>query len=311
MGARSRRAWFTGRKRADVIEAPAFSTLKAMVKLRRGAILWRLAVRPSAAKAWYRCGVNEPRKGMAMSSLRNLIVSTVLVAGTLAVAPAEAAITLVPFSPTAFSTNEAAMNAALGITSYQIEDFEDTELLGSLSYRLGGPAAGTFGALPAVFSVSADLAFTNNAWDGSRVLLGNAGNAFPEEVARASSVEFLIAGGARSFGVGLSNFQSLSAPRLQFPSNDHRLEINGVDFGSLEALAGWVPGRTLHNLYLRIDASGSDTINSVSFSNAANGVDLLVFDHVAIQAAPVPVPPALFSFLTGLCLLSYRALRRS
>jgi len=81
-----------------------------------------------------------------MSSLRNLIVSTALVAGTLVVAPIEAAITLVPLSPTAFSTNEAAMNAALGITSYQIEGFEDTELLGSLSYRLGSPDAGTFTA---------------------------------------------------------------------------------------------------------------------------------------------------------------------
>ena len=246
---------------------------------------------------------------MALSSLRNLIVSTALVAATLAVAPTEAAITLVSFSPTTFSTNEAAMNEALGITSYQIEGFEDTALLGSLSYRLGSPDAGTFTALPAVFSVSADLAFTNNAWDGSRVLIGNAGNAFPAEVARAGSVEFLIAGGARSFGVGLSNFQSLSAPRLQFPSNDHLLKINGVDFGSLEALSGWVPGRTLRNLYLRIDASGLDMINSVSFSNVANGVDLLVFDHVAVQA--VPVPPALVSFLSGLCLFAYRALRRS
>jgi hypothetical protein len=247
-------------------------------------------------------------EGIFLPLLRNLTVSAALVAGLLSVVPTEAAITLVPFSPTTFSTNEAAMNAALGITSYQIEDFEDTELLGSLSYRLGSPAAGTFTALPAVFSVSTDLAFTSNAWDGSRVLLGNAGNAFPEEVARASSVEFLIAGGARSFGVGLSNFQSLSAPGPQFPSNDHRLQINGVDFGTLEALAGWVPGRTLRNLYLRIDASGLDTIKSVSFSNIGNGGDLLVFDHVATQA--VPVPPALFSFLTGLCLFAYRALRR-
>ena len=94
-----------------------------------------------------------------------------------------------------------------------------------------------------------------------------------------------------------------------FPSNDHLLKINGVDFGSLEALSGWVPGRTLRNLYLRIDASGLDMINSVSFSNVANGVDLLVFDHVAVQA--VPVPPALVSFLSGLCLFAYRALRRS
>jgi hypothetical protein len=70
-----------------------------------------------------------------------------------------------------------------------------------------------------------------------------------------------------------------------------------------------VPGRTLRNLYLRIDASGLDTINSVSFSNIGNGGDLLVFDHVAVQA--VPVPPALLSFLSGLCLFAFGARRRS
>lgn len=70
---------------------------------------------------------------MARLSRRKVIVPSVQVAATLAVAPSEAAITLVPFSPTSFSTKEAAMNAALGITIYQIEDFEDTELLGSLS----------------------------------------------------------------------------------------------------------------------------------------------------------------------------------
>ncbi len=196
------------------------------------------------------------------------------------------------FGSSAYNTDASQMDFVLGITGYEIEDFEDTTLVSGLSYSLTNPNAGTFTALPNTYVADSNT-LGDTEWDGNHVLLGNSNNAFPVEGTRVNEVTFHIPDGASSFGIGLSSFQSLSSPPGHFPVTDHRLLLNGVDVGTLETLAGpnLSPGLD-RNTYLRIDGTNGDVIQSVGFANIGGStVDLLIFDHVAF--APVPDPSAL------------------
>lgn len=243
---------------------------------------------------------------MMMEKIRPFALSVALLTG-LALQDAGAAISVTAFSPASFSNDTNAMNLALGINGFLIEDFEDTSLISGLSYQLTNPNLGTFTSLPSVFN-AASAPFLSNRWDGAGVLINNSANNFPSEGTRASAITFLVAGGARSFGVGLSNFQSLSLPPSEFPVTDHQLTVNGISFGLLEALHGWVPGRQLRNLYLRIDASGTDTISTIGFTNLATSpIDLVVFDHIAVKAIPSPASILCFApAVLGLSMLRRR-----
>ena len=211
--------------------------------------------------------------------------------------PASASLIVTSFGPAAFSANTAAMNSALGITGYAIEDFEDTTLINGLSYTLSEPAGGTFNALPNTASTSLNAAFSGNQWDGENVLMNNSNNNFPSEGVRTDRVTFDVSGGTLGFGVGLANFQSVDSPIEQFPITNHELFINGQSYGLLENLFGWVGGRTTRNAYLLITATDQDVINSVSFRNLTTGAagdhDLLIFDHLAVKANAVPEPVTL------------------
>lgn len=208
------------------------------------------------------------------------------------------------FDSPIYSTNTALMDDALGITGYAVEDFEDTTLLSGLSYSLTSPNAGTFTSLPNTYLADSQTP-GDTEWDGTHVLLGNSNNSFPSEGTRVNEVTFHVAGGTSSFGIGLSGFQSLSSPPGHFPITDHRLILNGVDLGTLEALAGpnFSPGLD-RNAYLRIDGTNGDTITSIGFANIGGSVtDLLIFDHVAVNAANVPEPSS-FALL-ALCGISF------
>jgi hypothetical protein len=56
------------------------------------------------------------------------------------------------------------------------------------------------------------------------------------------TITFDYAPGTTTFGIGLSNFQSLDSPA--FPITNHELFVNGLDEGTIETLAGtnWAPG---------------------------------------------------------------------
>ena len=204
------------------------------------------------------------------------------------------------------------MDAALGITGFAIEDFEDNTLLPGLSYIISNPDGGLFSSLPNVFLVSSFAGTANNQWDGSAVLLSNSQNGFPSEGIRGRTITFNINPHTTTFGIGLSNFQSVLSPVDQFPVTDHEIFVNGVNLGRLEDLAAltWVPGRTVRNSYLRLDATGAERISSVKFVNLGQTgeTDLLAFDHIAIQS--VPEPTSLLLMFCGVLALALRGRRQ-
>ena len=217
----------------------------------------------------------------------------------------EAAIIVTFFAPSSYNSNTATMNTTLGITGYTIEDFEDTTLLSGLSIRHSGGQFAvpvTWTSLPATFDPSTFPVSVNNAWDGNNVATNLPGNSinnliFPE------LTEFFYFSGTTSLGLALSNFQSVTPPSPQFPITNHELFVNGVSLGELETLAGalWIPG-IVRNAYIRVDATGADSINSIAFRNISAG-DALIFDHLAIApsaASPVPEPATLSAVAAGL-----------
>jgi hypothetical protein len=226
-------------------------------------------------------------------SIAAAVFATLLIAA----GDARAGTIITPFAPSVYDTNTAAMDATLGISGFTIENFEDTTLVAGLSYQLDGGLAQT--SLPATHDV-AGVTFNTN-WDGNRVLLGTTTNLVGGTV--GNHVQFNVAGGTKSFGIGLSSFQSTSPPSPDVPINNHLLYVNGVNFGLVESLPGFEPAAFTRNLYLRIDATGSDVITSVAFENLAPGGDVLIFDHVAIQQAtqPVPEPATLTLTVAGTC----------
>ncbi|MFC7419854.1 PEP-CTERM sorting domain-containing protein [Iodobacter arcticus] len=240
-----------------------------------------------------------------------VLVST---AALMTLTPVFAAVKVTAFSPSLYKKNTAEMDAIFGLAGYTIEDFEDKVLVPNLSYLLNSPSSATYTSLPNVFSSSSFERTINNHWDGRSILLGNTNNSYPYEGIRVNSVTFKLTTPISSFGVGLSNFQSLSTHPSQYPITDHEVYVNGVNLGKLEniALPAFVPGITGRNVYLRFDASGVDRIQSITFKNInprTNNNDLLVFDHVAIS--PVPEPEQVSLLAMGLLTLGLRVRKKT
>ena len=144
---------------------------------------------------------------------------------------ASAGIILNPFAPSVYDTNTAAMDSALGISGYLIEDFEDLTLISGLSYTLESPDYGTFTSLPATLDGSTITGVDPDFyWDGTNILGNGIGNTVGQSFdgSRSDILTFNVAGGTSSFGVGLANFQSTNSVR--FPITDHELLINGVSY---------------------------------------------------------------------------------
>ncbi len=238
--------------------------------------------------------------------------------GILSISIGHAGVLVTFFSPSSFNTNEATMNAALGITGYQITNFETTALPSGIKYSLAGGAPRS--SLPNLFSVNDPSALglaANDNWDGLNVLTNDTNNQFPGVgggARIANSISFNLTGNVIGFGIGLSNFQSLGGP-IQI--SNHDLLVNGVNLGTLETLAGglWTAGLG-RNAFLRIDGTGGTTINTVLFQVNTPGPtgDWLVFDHLAIQTAldngsPTPEPSSFVLTIAGGILLAARKLR--
>lgn len=197
-----------------------------------------------------------------------------------------AGISVTPFGPSVFNANPAVMDAALGITGYTVESFTDTSLAPGLMYQLSSPSAyGPAAVTLATMQSTVDPGGFNNHWDDNYILVNTFNNTFPDNGFRALTTTFYFPAGTTSVGIGISNAQSASLPN-QYPVADHRLFINGVDFGLLESFSGFVAGRN-RNIYLRMDATGIDTITSVAITTLNNRFDdVMIFDHIAFIPAP-------------------------
>jgi hypothetical protein len=246
------------------------------------------------------------------------VFCTAIAFGLLSLAPSADAspIALKFFSPSAYTSDTAAMNEALGITGHAIDDFETTAFVTGLTMTLSGNVATTtYTGLPSLQDEHQCGAYIMGAWDGTHVAsnaINNQLNSCYTPTGLASLTTFGYAQGTTSFGIALSNFQSMSSP--EFPVANHELLVNGVDMGSLEMLAGasWRPGMT-RNAYLLISSTADNLITSVGFRNV-NGNDFLEFDHLAVGAgsgAPGQVPePASFVLLGSGLVLGILGTRR-
>ena len=157
--------------------------------------------------------------------------------------------TITMFGPSAYNANTSAMDATLGVTGYEIEDFEDAILLPGLSET----HSGYYFNLPEHAGPS--------AWDGS----GNKALFF------SGTVTFTLPPGVRSVGVGFGFIDR----------NGQTVQINGKSAVDFSVLSGFVFHHNGRNGYLRIDAvDGAPSISTVTFSSY---VELYSLDHLALK----------------------------
>lgn len=207
-----------------------------------------------------------------------------------------------------YDQDTAVMDTALGVMDHQIEDFEDLALLPGFSYTLDGSLAPvTYTTVPNAFNGTVAFNVPVENWDGQLQLSNAVDNVCPAWPNFCGSplgdrLTFNFGAGADSIGVGLVSFQ----PEI----SSHLLYINGAQVpGTLEALAigNWSPGPFNRNTYVVVGLEpGDDPITSVGFGVSATAAgDVLLFDHVAVRAAPVPVPPGLW-YMLPLCSYLWR-----
>ena len=237
----------------------------------------------------------------------------ILAVAAVAAFHAHAGVILNFFPVSAFNANTATMDATLGTTGFTVDTFETTTLIPGLTITLsGGVPLTTLTSLPALLDTSVCGSLSaNSQWDGADAVVNIPSNALsncnnPANIANQIALNY--APGATSFGVGFGNFQSLSFPSI--PITNHELFVNGVDLGVLETLAGanFTPSLA-RNAYLRIDGTAGTLITSVAIENLT-APDVLVLDHVAVQAQASGVPEPAAGAVTMLGLLCLAVVRR-
>lgn len=179
-----------------------------------------------------------------------------------------------------------ALNVATGISSYLIEDFEDTVFVGGFSTNA---------------SITTEIHGENifrGAWDGMSALstIISPGNDFTMSFFETNSIAFGISG----------------------IDHNERLSVNGFDLGEISSFVGFqdiLPfnGRSV---FIRIDSTSQGQLfNEVSINYPISGPqpDRIQIDHFGVKTVSVAEPPVLFllsMFLTGLALIRkpYRAI---
>lgn len=192
------------------------------------------------------------------------------------------AFTISAFGPVDWKTTD----VALGISGFNVEDFEDTVLVAGLQVQLTDStnSYGPTSTLPKTFDPSSDdpnpgKVFLPGIWDGSHLLLNR--NSNPPSTYldfEWGDITFHVPAGTRSLGFSLQNME-LTAP----------LSINGSFQINLNSVPLITTGSG-PNGYIRIDADPLETIYSVTIQNSVTGGtgDGLAFDHVAFSLVPVP-----------------------
>lgn len=181
-------------------------------------------------------------------------------------------------------------DATLGVTGYTIEDFEDVNLAAGLQVSVASPNGGygPTSTLPATFMPSQDLfgtAFTfggGGVWDGTRGIINTRTNQTFSYSDGGSWGDLIFHFSAPARSVGFS---------VQQADLDGVFRINGVAITSFSSIG--LPLNGLRQGYIRIDATGTDTISTLMIDNGTSGNfgDGLMIDHVAFN--PVPEPTTL------------------
>lgn len=200
----------------------------------------------------------------------------------LAGAPAAHAVFLV----TGYDASQwGAGDSTLGVSGYVIEDFEDTTLVPGVLVGWDTPAGNVTpgSTIPFTFNgVTEDpfgSAFFNGMWDGANTLVNTRTNQSYSYTAVANWGDTLITFTTPATSVGFS---------LQQNEMDVEVFINGSSIGGLQALTGFTPSGGRYG-YIRIDASGGDTISTLRLANGRAAFnDGFVIDHLAFNAVPEP-----------------------
>ena len=198
--------------------------------------------------------LDATRKVMVKSGLLIALLSVVCMGTT-----AEAYV-IVSFGPDVYDGGTPAMDAALGITGYTIEDFEDSTLVDGLT--ISG-----FGFIEYPSNEPQD------AWDGTKT-------ATFWGVTEAAPGALNFVGGASSVGIGLSSLHN----------ETNLFRVNGGDWITLDLTN--FPDWAIYNNpdpnqagYLRIDQEFGDApITSIELADPQD--ETLRMDHVAFIPEP-------------------------
>lgn len=249
-------------------------------------------------------------------ALRSPFLAGLAALGALTAQPTAAAIVFTTFSHTQWGTSD----ATLGISGYTIEDFEDTALAPGLYVARPLGTAGTFSAtntLPAssVFNPTTDpasigvQAFLQGVWDGANVIVNHPGPSVSgganwySDSSNFRDLEFTFDPGTISVGFSVQQLEQdgdrILVNGVEIISNLFTTMGNGTDSSQAFPFAS-------RNGYIRIDATGGDTITSIRLAN--NLGDGFAIDHLAFNTVAVPEPGALG--LLGLGLTLFAARRR-
>ncbi len=213
--------------------------------------------------------------------------------------------TFTSVGPSVYTSDTAAMDAALGLTGLAIEDFEDTDLIQGLSVSWGSSTP------VSVLGSLASFPGLPSEWDGTSIL-DNRLNHIPSNPPE-TFMTFYISPGSTIFGFGLSQAE-------EFRNPDHRILVNGIELipdigdlpGYLDTHLANLEGHS-RNLYLVIEAEAGELIQSVQIDQGPVsplvGIDGIHFDHVAMNVVPEPSTALLLG--TGLSALAATTRRRS
>lgn len=177
-----------------------------------------------------------------------------------------------------FNTDVATMDTCLGVggAAWLIDDFEDTNLIAGLDVVVENHAS---------FEIHCDV--PGWPWDGT-CGLWSGDSSVPTD---GLDITLNLSGNVRQLGIGIGGM-----------ADGTPVSINGQPIiPNLSALPNWTSGQTGRNGYLLIEATGTDTIDTVFFSSVVS--DSYYLDHVAVMSIVIPAVSTWGMLALVLCVL--------